>query len=198
VPDGYWYINPALKRCKDGSLDVQEDKAAGEMLCWKDGADRFDGEVHDPTPCGGGDAFGWVTWDNLDLDRDGTFEFKSGDLVPSGTQITMDWAGGPGGTHCFHPYKKDIDGDGAEDVPLDDSFAPVDRLPPIHTPPYHPGSKARFGPVTTCTPTAAGVTAETECSPGTDPDRVNIADCGKGANSGLCEVTTKGTCAGGT
>eukprot|EP01051_Picozoa_sp_SAG22_P002724 SAG22_NODE_124_length_18884_cov_34.149367_9_plen_818_part_00 len=211
APDGYWYINPALKRCTDDMTSVMADKATGDMACYVDGADLFDAATHDSAgPCGGGGGgggFGWVTWDNLDLDRDGTFEFRSGDLVPSGTTITMDWAGGPGGTHCFDPYSDDIDSDGNVDVAIDPAtLVPADRLPPIHTPPYHPSQKVRFGPVSACTPTADGVTAagsvdaaDGVCNPTL---QTNLVDCGKepvgGSGEALCEVTAMGTCAGGT
>ena len=177
VIDGYWYINPARKRCAEGVTSVQEDQALGEFPCWvqrfsdedADGSyEEWEGEEEfsaDHDPDAPGDAFGYVTWDNIDLDRDGTYEFRSGDLVPSGTVITLD-----GADYAFDPYEKSHRGNDIPDVDYvcyDSSECAFglatcvmcntrDGLPPIHTPPYHPGAKARYGDDPSTTDDAVG------------------------------------------
>lgn len=110
-------------------------------------ADRH-GDTHD-TADANRFRFAWVTWDNIDLDRDGAFEFVSGDIVPAGTQISLD-----GGTYYFDPYEWDHNGDDLPDVPVSQGTSvPEDMAQmPIHTPPYHPAMKARFAIPARCVP----------------------------------------------
>lgn len=151
--DGYWYTNPSLKSCKDNDT---------EMTCWISefdeegkwaGEHQFEAAVDDPSPADPAQPFGWVTWDNIDLDRDGVYDFTSGQLVPSGTEIILEAGDGVStpGTYFFKPYVRDHDSDGNPDVPVvPQTSIPTDGLPPIKTPPYHPSTKARYGPEPQC------------------------------------------------
>lgn len=93
APDGYWYINPALKRCRESDDDISASdafKATGEMKCRKtiiehgeckesttnpDSGECGDSWIDAMDPDGAvGDKFAWVTWDNIDLNRNGYFD----------------------------------------------------------------------------------------------------------------------------
>jgi hypothetical protein len=247
-PDGYWYTNPSLKKCRESDRDItvsDANKETGEMKCsvasirngptdkldpWTDAMDPFGA----PT-----DKFAYVTWDNIDLNRNGVFDaascldstgnadsacssatstsqdlnrgtcqnavaasdgnpcvwtepdFRSGDCVPSGTQIT------PGSNHIqgtgpavrFNPYKRDHDGDGIPDVAVTSSppKVPVDGRPPLKTPPYHPATSARYRVPPVCQPTAAGNATITCLDSSGNTDATCTANI---ANEALCHAAT--------
>jgi hypothetical protein len=108
--------------------------------------------------------------------------------VPSGTNITL---GGPGGAqgsgkHPFNPYTRDHDADGKHDVRYVHSpvLKPADNRPPVHTPPYHPSTVAKFGPPPLCKATATSFLSDSDC----EKYDLHLCETDEGPGTGECQI----------